>query len=464
LFSWRRLVLLGVTAPALTFLLWSCNSHPLQTPKPAPVGESAQYREINPISAVDIVFVVDNSGSMSQEQANLARNFPVFMQELALLQGGDFRVAVVNTDLGGGAATMNGECAPTTPGGDRGLFCHVRGVDKCGMCGVDTSQGRFLRTINPNYQGAPATLPSVFTCLATMGTSGCSFEHSIGALRNSLTLPENGQFVRPDAYLAFVLITDEEDCTAPPDSQLFANPDPAGDWSLRCYTEAVVCNGAHPSAAASNFALNECQVATDGQLTPVNQLVQDILAVKNNDPTLIIAAGIFGWPLPGQEAAARHRISGGGQGGTFTMQPVCQSGNGSATPGYRVKSFVESFPNHATYSICQDDFRDAMRRLGEKIRATVGPPCVDAPLVDIDANTAGLQVDCSVTEKIKLDGGGVDERVLPACTPGFNGVCWSLVANAQCTGSGQLVDIERRDGSMPVVGTQQSIRCLTRVN
>ena len=43
-----RWVGLGVTAPALLFLLWSCNSHPLQRPSPDPTGELAQYREINP--------------------------------------------------------------------------------------------------------------------------------------------------------------------------------------------------------------------------------------------------------------------------------------------------------------------------------------------------------------------------------------------------------------------------------
>ena len=88
---------MAATAPALLFLLWSCNSHPLQRPSPDPTGELAQYREINPIRNVDIVFVIDNSGSMSEEQANLARNFPVFMDELAGLQGADFQIASVTT-------------------------------------------------------------------------------------------------------------------------------------------------------------------------------------------------------------------------------------------------------------------------------------------------------------------------------------------------------------------------------
>ena len=93
------------------------------------------------------------------------------------------------------------------------------------------------------------------------------------------------------------------------------------------------------------------------------------------------------------------------------MREVCAStGNGSATPGYRVKKFIDAFPNHSTYSICQNDFSEAMRRIGEKIRATVGPPCVDRPLVDIDPMAAGLQVDCNVQERMP-NGNGQLRRV-----------------------------------------------------
>jgi hypothetical protein len=323
------------------------------------------------VSKVDIVFVVDNSGSMQQEQANLARNFPGFMQELANLQIADVRIAVVNTDLGAGAMTANPQCAPTTPGGDRGLFCHVRGMDFCQRCGVDTSQGRFLRTVPINFPGG---LPQVFTCVAMIGFGGCSFQQPLGALTKALVQAENGSFLRADAYLAFVIITDGDDCSVPPDSALFAQPIANQDWSLRCALEGHVCAGSHPTGTQPvDFALAECRTASDGALVPVPQLVDAVARIK--DPRLIIATGIFGWPLPGAEATARYRITAGGAApGSYGQLPICESASvGSATVGYRVKTFVESFPNHGTYSICQDDFREAMRLIGEKIRTTVGP-------------------------------------------------------------------------------------------
>ena len=50
---------------------------------------------------------------------------------------------------------------------------------------------------------------------------------------------------------------------------------------------------------------------------------------------------------------------------------------------------MESFPNHSIFSICQNDFREAVREIARRIRVTVGDPCVTAPLVDINPATAG---------------------------------------------------------------------------
>jgi hypothetical protein len=444
---------MGASAPALLFLLWSCNSHPLQRPSPDPTGELAQYREINPIRNVDIIFVVDNSGSMAEEQANLARNFPTFMDELAGLQGADFQIASVTTDLGAGVgATMNQGC--NIPGGDRGVFCSVKGNDFCTRCGVDVSRGRFLRTVNPNFVG---NIRNVFTCMSTYGTNGCGFEHSIGALRSALTAPENAGFLRPDAYLAFVILTDEDDCTAPPDSPMFTAMTPGQEFSLRCALAAHRCAGVRNTGTMPvDLPLDSCQAAEDGDLLSFAAIAKEIIDIKK-DPDLVIAAGIFGWPLPGTEATARYQIAGAPN---LTSRPVCQSGNGNAVAGIRVKKFVESFPNHSTYSICQNDFRDAVREIARRIRVTVGDPCLTAPLVDIDPATPAMDPDCSVTESRPLGNNKYDERVIPRCKGGENAPCWVLTPQASCSASGYSIDIDRKN-SPAVEGTRQSIRCLT---
>jgi hypothetical protein len=441
---------MAVTAPALVFLLWSCNSHPLQGPSPDPTGELAQYREINPIRNVDIVFVIDNSGSMMEEQANLARNFPLFMDELAGLQGADFQIASVSSDLGAGPAANQG-CA--IAGGDRGVFCSIRGNDFCSRCGVDINRGRFLRTVNPNYAG---NIRNVFSCMSTFGTGGCGYEHSVGALRAALRAPENAGFLREDAYLAFIIITDEDDCSADPMTDMFTTVLPGQDFSLRCALQAHSCGGMHNTGMTPvDRPLSECTAADDGQLLPLGQLITDVMSVKK-DPNLIIAAGIFGWPLPGAEATARYQIAGAPN---LSSRPVCQSNNGSAIPGIRVKKFVESFPNNSIYSICQNDFREAMRSIAQRIRVTVGDPCVPSPLVDINPATPAMDADCNVVERRPLGNNRFEEVVLQQCKAGDTNPCWAVSPQGSCAG-GYSVDIDRR-GHVPPEGTRQSIRCLT---
>ena len=326
-----------------------------------------------PIQAkLDLLFVVDNSNSMAEEQGNLVNNFASFMQALGVTDGADgpdLHIAVVSSDLGAGAGTFSATSCPM--GGDQGLFCRTQGsaaaADVCARCQVDTSQGRFLRTRSPNFTGS---LGNAFSCMARLGTTGCGFEHTLGALTSALGAAQNGPFLRADAYLAFVIITDEDDCTAPADSALFASAIPDQEGSLRCALEGHACNGAHNTGAVDvDVPLAQCQTAGDGALRPVGALVNQVLAVKP-DPTRIVAAGIFGWPLPGQEASARYRI---GLVGTSRGQlPICQSGNGSAAVGLRVKRFVESFPNHTALSICQSDFRPALEQIAARIRTATG--------------------------------------------------------------------------------------------
>jgi hypothetical protein len=88
----------------------------------APIGERALPGETDdppvPIK-LDVVFVVDNSGSMTEEQQKLVDNFPLFIQQLEQLPGGmpDLHIGVVSSDVGIG--TNGGGCDEN---GDRGIF------------------------------------------------------------------------------------------------------------------------------------------------------------------------------------------------------------------------------------------------------------------------------------------------------------------------------------------------------
>ena len=62
-------------------------------PPPPPPGDGGSQVGC---SGIDVLFVIDNSGSMQQEQDNLVANFPQFVSVLEA-SGLDYRIGVTTT-------------------------------------------------------------------------------------------------------------------------------------------------------------------------------------------------------------------------------------------------------------------------------------------------------------------------------------------------------------------------------
>ena len=152
--------------------------------------------------AMDVLFVIDNSGSMGQEQANLIANFPGFITVLNN-SGLDYRVAVTTT----GRNYMYTMTTPIGPvpmsqtGGDNGAML------KPAACNMTK---RWIDKLDPNPS-------STFECVANVGTSGPGDEMPLSAMRDAfeerMQDGTNAGFRRPNALLAVVILTDEEDCS-----------------------------------------------------------------------------------------------------------------------------------------------------------------------------------------------------------------------------------------------------------
>jgi len=90
---------------------------------------------------------------------------------------------------------------------------------------------------------------TAFQCIAKLGTQGCGYEHSLESARRALDPQSNINpgFLRDDAFLAIVFITDEDDCSAR-NPQLFdptqaALTDPLGPLtSFRCFEFGITCD------------------------------------------------------------------------------------------------------------------------------------------------------------------------------------------------------------------------------
>jgi hypothetical protein len=161
--------------------------------------------EDNACVKVDLLFVVDNSASMKQEQANLVASFPGFVQEIQqeLADAESLHIGVVSTD----AYEFNeAPCADVLGG----LVTQTGGDNASGaVCGPYASGKRFMTEQDD--------LPQRFACAAQVGTGGSGDEMPIDAalhaLGGGLNAPGacNEEFVRDDALLVLVLITDEEE-------------------------------------------------------------------------------------------------------------------------------------------------------------------------------------------------------------------------------------------------------------
>lgn len=191
--------------------------------------------------SVDFVFVVDNSPSMLDEQQFLVQGVPGFISAMqnALPSVESLRVGVVDTDSYPGLGTLE---APLDG-------CDPEAVDDCSTCdyqlgafltkpesAVDSSLSCEFSTGASYMDGTADTFANEFGCAAIVGAVGNPIEQQAGALVAAVSDDLTGEgacnegFVRDEALLVFLVISDEEDNYAsPPDPQGGSFGEPA-DW------------------------------------------------------------------------------------------------------------------------------------------------------------------------------------------------------------------------------------------
>jgi hypothetical protein len=182
------------------------------------------------VRKVDILWVVDSSGSMAPKQARLAANFSGFIQELVSQKPPiDFHIAVVSTD--------------TDDPGSRGALRPWRLGDKSASFIACTPQTGGASSCNTAPGQGTAAAIDAFKQMATVGTAGSAQERGLHAaylaLENPENLTENGveRFVRPDAALYVVVVSDEDDSSCHP---LGTQPVCTADPGCRCAPDTLL--------------------------------------------------------------------------------------------------------------------------------------------------------------------------------------------------------------------------------
>ena len=273
------------------------------TPPPA--------EKVEECSKMDILFIVDDSGSMKEEQDNLAKNFPKFVEKIQSFKtkGGsalDWRIAVTTTarNLTYSVSTPFGPMAMTEKGDD-GAFRHK---------GCTTAK-KWVEKSDPD----PI---KTFSCMAKAGTGGASIEMPLYATELALVDRvkdgTNAGFLRPDALLAVIILTDEDDC----------------------------------SREDNNFTIANDTCDQMKEVRPVSEYKQVLDTVAN---------GAGRW--------ATAVIAG---------EKACTSSFGDAVEAKRLKDFVGLAGNNGTFSsICEGDLSGAIEKALDKFDAackTLPPP------------------------------------------------------------------------------------------
>ena len=194
---------------------------------------------------VDFLFVVDNSGSMQAQQAQLLASFPGFITAIqASLEDtvDSYHVGVVSSD------NYSGNAPGCTSIGN--LVTQTAGFASSNMNCAPFAQGdRFATELDD--------LQTKFPCMAQVGASGSPIEQpvtaTVAALSQAAGAPGacNDNFLRDDAILVVVIVTD----------------DPPYDFDM---------DDAHPGTDTSGW-------------------YDAVIAAKSGDPEAVVMLGFVPW-------------------------------------------------------------------------------------------------------------------------------------------------------------------------
>ena len=277
-------------------------------PDARPSVEFADAAPPEQCDKMDIVFVIDNSGSMEEEQVNLASNYPAFIEVLEDYDYDlDYRVAVTTTGMDytyNITLPIGGTMPSSQDGGDNGAL-----LQRCDMT-------------RSWIEHSDATPVETFACASQVGYSGPNDEMPLAAMRaafdDRISDGTNLGFLREDALLGVVFLTDEDDCS-------------------------------HEEEVTLGFAEDLC----DSQLEPVADYLSFLDTLKGDRARWAVAV-----------------IAG---------ETDCDSDWGGAAEAHRLKDFVtQTGTNAVLSSICDADLATAL----EEALDTFDTACEGFPPID----------------------------------------------------------------------------------
>lgn len=257
----------------------ACQNYPFMFQTNQRVDARDYQSQISTTDKTDILFVIDNSPSMREAIANVQLNMVNFITRLSSTTN-DYQIGVITVDATRvPPSPANGTCDPCCDlDTDDDGYPDFSNCDGGRLASAD-GRTRILRrptAVDPqeNAEQVDEVIQTFNDILTSIGTNGDSYERSFQTLTWALGQDEetspfavralNFGFLRPDADLAIIFASDEDDCTS---------LDPA--W----YTA---------------FGRDDSQCYGSTELADPAQFVDFLVGVKNNDIRRVRAAAIVG--------------------------------------------------------------------------------------------------------------------------------------------------------------------------
>jgi hypothetical protein len=397
---------------------------------------------------LDVLFMVDNSSSTADKQQAFADAFPTFVAAIDNFPAGrpNLHMGVISStaDQGTDAAALTGACpSPNTVADGRLQNGYGSGCPS-GLFIEDIAGSGSDRITN--YNGS---LNQALACIAPVGDTGCGFEAQMLATQRALdgTHSENAGFLRADADLMIVMLTDEDDCSVV-DSSLFTMPNASvgGLNDYRCQPMfAYDCD--QPITAGSGSATyTNCGVRHGGPLLDPDVVAQLLATIK--DPSQTAVALIAGDP---QTTIMTGALTFPGQSVTQdpALLPSCTAtfadGPAIGRPAIRLDDFASHYgPRGSFHSVCQPDYGQALTDIAGSMATMLTSTCLASNIdpTDTDAAMPGVQLACTAADHLDYPNG--QQVAIPQCPmsdvtlPDPNGPrpCFWAQTDESCTSQG----------------------------
>ncbi len=370
-------------------------------------GETSSSPPVGAVEGIDVLFVVDNSGSMGAAQRRLQESAPAMVAALDAT-GLDYRIGATTTDnsnywcTGGGVGEPDsGHLVPPVSCRSHAedFYFSGSGIDvfdeacaeQCALEELSLAPGAAPWLSSDTLAGT--SMAEALACSLPMGINGCGFEQPLEAMYLATTWSEapdtdESGFMRPNAHLVVIFVTDEVDCSLNPIHEISVmGQEGVGNrvfWSLPdeqqsptsavCWNAGVECTGPgtpqYDACIAQDKAVDgsDAANASAAVIYPLSRYAARLDAVRASKVAGagVYTFGITGVPEPytgpgdilyarGADASNPNSFD-----AKFGVGPGCIEGDIEAVPPVRMLEFTQAGDQAGVplFSICANSYAE----------------------------------------------------------------------------------------------------------